>query len=45
MVFGPRSTSSLDDVDRALRRFDSFHEHVPAVVSSLFPDAGVATTG
>ena len=45
MVFGPRSTSSLDDVDRALRRFDSFHEHVPAVVSSSFPDAGVATTG
>ena len=38
MVFEPRLTTSLDDVDRALRRFDAFLEHVPRVVASLFPD-------
>lgn len=37
MLFEPRSLLSLDDVDRALRRFDAFGEHVPAVISSLFP--------
>lgn len=37
MMFEPRSLLSLDDVDRALRRFDAFLEHVPPVISSLFP--------
>ncbi|MDQ3209653.1 MAG: hypothetical protein M3Q20_00485 [Actinomycetota bacterium] len=37
MVFEPRHVLSLDDVDRALRRFDGLLEHVPPVVSSLFP--------
>ena len=38
MVFEPRLTASLDDVGRALRRFDGFLEHVPQVMPSLFPD-------
>ncbi len=37
MMFQPRSLSSLDDVDRALGRFDVFLEHVPPVLMSLFP--------
>jgi hypothetical protein len=37
MMFQPRSLLSLDDVDRALRRFDGFLGHVPPVVASLFP--------
>ena len=37
MLFEPRSLLSLDDVDRVLRRFDAFGEHVPSVISSLFP--------
>ncbi|MGH2630011.1 MAG: hypothetical protein ACRDHI_05565 [Actinomycetota bacterium] len=43
MVFGPRQAASIDDVDRALRRFDGFLEHVPAVLESLFPDPRPAT--
>jgi len=37
MMFQPRSLLSLDDVDRALRRFDGFLDHVPPVLTSLFP--------
>ena len=45
MVFEPRRTSSVDDVRRALERYDVFLQHVPAVVASSFPDgsSSVAT--
>jgi len=38
MVFEPRMRSSVDDVARALERFDAFLEHVPPVVRSLAPE-------
>ena len=37
MVFEPRSVASVDDVERALRRFDDLLRHVPAVVGSWYP--------
>ncbi|HVF08559.1 MAG TPA: hypothetical protein VNC60_08290, partial [Actinomycetota bacterium] len=37
MVFEPRSVVSVDDVERALRRFDEVLQHVPEVVGSLYP--------
>lgn len=40
LMFEPRSLLSLDDVDRALRRFDGLLDHVPYVVRSLFPISG-----
>ena len=43
MVFEPRRAPSIDDVDRALRRFDGLLTHVPAVLSSLFPDPAPAS--
>lgn len=43
MVFEPRLVASIDDVDRALSRFDDFLEHVPSVLASLFPDAGAVS--
>ena len=39
MVFGPRPRTSIDDLPRALRRFDGFLDQVPPVVSSLYPIA------
>lgn len=45
MVYEPRSVSSFDDVDRALRRFDGLFEHVPAVVASLYPAASASSAG
>lgn len=39
MVFGPRPTTSIDDVDRALRRYEAFLAQLPAVVASLYPEA------
>jgi hypothetical protein len=38
MVFEPRMRSSVDDVARALERYDAFLEHVPPVVRPLAPD-------
>ena len=40
MVYGRRPTTSLDDVDRAVRRFDGFVRHIPGVIASLFPVVG-----
>ena len=37
VVFEPRMRSSVDDVARALERYDAFLEHVPAVVRSQVP--------
>jgi hypothetical protein len=45
MLYEPRSVSSLDDVDRALRRFDGLFEHVPVVVASLYPAASASSVG
>jgi hypothetical protein len=45
MLYEPRSVSSLDDVDRALRRFDGLFEHVPVVVASLYPAASASSAG
>jgi hypothetical protein len=44
MVFEPREAPSVDDLDRALRRFDGLLAQVPAVLSSLFPDPEPAST-
>jgi hypothetical protein len=37
IVFEPRSTASIDDVERALRRFDDVLQHMPSVVRSWYP--------
>ena len=37
MVFEPRSIASVDDVGRALRRFDEVLQHVSSVVRSWYP--------
>ncbi|MGZ8580981.1 MAG: hypothetical protein ACXWW9_06820 [Actinomycetota bacterium] len=44
MVFGPRPQTSIDDVSRGLQRFDAFLDHVPPVLSSLFPAPGLVST-
>lgn len=44
MVFGPRLQASIDDLHRALRRFDGFLDHLPPVLSSLFPVADLPRT-
>ena len=38
MLFEPRTVASVDDVERALRRFDDLLRLVPAVVGSWYPD-------
>jgi hypothetical protein len=39
MVFEPRMRASVDDVDRALGRYDGFLEHLPRVVHPSSPRA------
>lgn len=43
MISVPRERASLDDVADALRRFDAFHDLVPSVIASLYPNAGAGT--
>jgi hypothetical protein len=43
MVFEPRLRSSVDDLARALRRYEEFLEHVPGVVGATSPTAIPAT--
>lgn len=37
MMFEPRTVASVDDVERALERFDDLLRHLPAVVGSWYP--------